>query len=311
MIRIIFLLVFICLVYNHLDSQVFEFSGENVKSGTVEGCTSGAEKVVPVNIPYEYTIIELVNAERRKKELPPLKKNDQLTNSARFHAKDMGENYYFSHESRDADSNITCKTFDRLKSFYSYDAIGENIAYGYSTPSKVHKAWVGSENHYKNIINSNFREIGVGYYHKNSISLKHCWVQDFGKKNNIYPIVINDEAYQTSDTRVNLYIYGESKFDEMRIRNENNSWSNWQPFQSSIAWQLPGKDTCIVQVEMRNSSGSITSKDDIIYNGLGTETNIISCCKEKKDMKLSIYPNPGQVDNMNIYLYVPGDIYAN
>ena len=45
----------------------------------------------------------------------------------------------------------------------SYRVAGENIAYGYSSPSSVHNAWMNSSGHRANILRSSFRYAGVGH----------------------------------------------------------------------------------------------------------------------------------------------------
>jgi uncharacterized protein YkwD len=49
-----------------------------------------------------------------------------------------------------------------------YSIAGENIAYGYSSPSSVHNAWMNSTGHRNNILRSSFRYAGVGHCTKGS-----------------------------------------------------------------------------------------------------------------------------------------------
>ena len=65
---------------------------------------------------------------------------------------------YFSHTSPTYGS-----PFDMMKKFnISYRAAGENIAKGQKTPAEVVKAWMNSQGHRENILNSKYTEIGVG-----------------------------------------------------------------------------------------------------------------------------------------------------
>lgn len=51
-----------------------------------------------------------------------------------------------------------------MKSFgISYRTAGENIAKGQRTPKEVVNAWMNSQGHRANILNSSFTKIGVGY----------------------------------------------------------------------------------------------------------------------------------------------------
>ena len=54
---------------------------------------------------------------------------------------------------------------------------GENIAYGQSSPQAVMEGWMNSSGHRANILNSNFKNIGVGLY-QDERGVNH-WVQLF------------------------------------------------------------------------------------------------------------------------------------
>ncbi|AGK97000.1 CAP domain-containing protein [Clostridium pasteurianum] len=103
-------------------------------------------------------VIRLVNVERSKNGLAPLKANAELSKVATTKAQDMIDKNYFSHTSPTYGS-----PFDMMKKFgINYTAAGENIAYGQKTPSDVMNSWMNSPGHRANILNSNFAEIGVG-----------------------------------------------------------------------------------------------------------------------------------------------------
>jgi len=252
-----------------MNAQVFTDQSTPFKSRMEiksESCASGIENISVVKRSYEYQVVKLLNAKREENGVPPLKLNEDMSRAARYHAKDMSDNFYFSHPSRDADSNITCETFSRMSNFFSYNQAGENIAWGYASPVLVHEAWVNSQVHYENMIHSNYREVGVGYY-SSSTSLRHLWVEDFRKKNDTYPVIINKEEYQTDQLEVEIYIHGKDMFDEMRLKNEDGEWTTWQKFQSTMKWQLSGAKVCTVHVEKRKASSINSSYDDIIYTG--------------------------------------------
>ena len=121
---------------------------------------------------FEGEVVRLVNAERTKNGLSPLKENWQLSRTARIKSEDMRKNGYFSHTSPTYGT-----PFQMLKSFgISYEAAGENIARGQKTPAAVVNAWMNSSGHRANILNPDFTEIGVGY-DKNG----HYWTQLFIK----------------------------------------------------------------------------------------------------------------------------------
>ncbi|TJX15639.1 hypothetical protein E9840_02375 [Tissierella creatinini] len=108
----------------------------------------------------EAEVVRLVNIERQKAGLAPLKASSQLSDVARMKSKDMAENNYFSHT-----SPIYGSPFDMMKQFgISYRTAGENIAKGYLSPSSVMNGWMNSSGHRANILNASFGTIGVGAY---------------------------------------------------------------------------------------------------------------------------------------------------
>jgi len=242
------------------------------EGGDVAPCFTGCGGVygVPSSNPdYEQTLVEMVNAVRAEQTppLPPLKRVATLTDAARYHATDMAVDDYFSHTSYDrVGGNLTkvCEFAERLDTYYTnWLILSENIAAGHSTPAAVMATWMGSEGHRNNILRAASWEIGVGYY-EGSGQYYRYWVQDFGRRRGVYPIVINREAATTDDYHVNLYIYGSGTWPEMRLRNNSEPWGAWRSFQSELAWELPmttGEHT--VWVELRNGTQTSTSSDSI------------------------------------------------
>ncbi|WP_085524033.1 CAP domain-containing protein [Tuberibacillus sp. Marseille-P3662] len=119
---------------------------------------------------FEQKVVELTNQEREQRGLSPLKVDTELSKVAREKSKDMASNNYFSHNSPTYGS-----PFDMMDQFgISYRTAGENIAKGQTSPQDVVDAWMNSEGHRKNILNSDFTHIGVGY-----VSNGDIWTQQF------------------------------------------------------------------------------------------------------------------------------------
>ncbi|WP_162920122.1 S-layer homology domain-containing protein [Paenisporosarcina cavernae] len=120
--------------------------------------------------------IHLVNIERAKEGLNPLKEDGSLSKIAFIKAKDMVENDYFDHV-----SPTYGQPWDMAKHFnYSYSYFGENIALGQRTPAEVVNDWMNSSGHRANILNPNYTQIGASAY-KNSQG-RIYWVHMFAKK---------------------------------------------------------------------------------------------------------------------------------
>lgn len=119
---------------------------------------------------YELEVVELTNVERQKHGLAPLQIDEALSKVARVKSEDMTKQNYFSHNSPTYGS-----PFDMMKQFgISYRTAGENIAMGQRSPQEVVNAWMNSEGHRANILNSNFTHIGVGH-----ASNGNYWTQQF------------------------------------------------------------------------------------------------------------------------------------
>jgi uncharacterized protein YkwD len=226
------------------------------------GC--GGEIAPVVNAGYEAQVVELVNQERASRGLPPLKRVSALDESARYHARDLGEDNYFDHDTYDRTGGTlawVCGTWDRIKAYHPSPR-GENIAAGYLTPQSVMNGWMNSTGHRNNILSTGSWEIGVGYY-AGSGAYGRYWVQNFGQRSGSPPLIINREAAETYVRSVSLYVYGE--WDEIRLRNDDGPWSAWQPFQNTMPWTLSeGLGMRTVYAEMRKSDGQAAAASDTI-----------------------------------------------
>lgn len=105
----------------------------------------------------EQELLDLVNKARKDAGIAPLNFDADLVKCARAKAKDMVAKGYFSHTSPSYGS-----PFEMMRQFnVSYRTAGENIA-GNQTVKGAFDAWMKSEGHRKNILNSNFNFCGFG-----------------------------------------------------------------------------------------------------------------------------------------------------
>jgi uncharacterized protein YkwD len=112
---------------------------------------------------------------------PPLTWNNNLEAAAQGHAQDMNFHNYFSHTSKDgrnSEDRIVAAgyQFNGYRSF----AVGENIASGQQSIAEVNDGWFKSEGHCRNLMNREFKEIGVA---RNGL----YWVEDFGGRESFTP----------------------------------------------------------------------------------------------------------------------------
>jgi uncharacterized protein YkwD len=107
----------------------------------------------------------MLNAQRTRRGLAPLRLDRRLSAAARRHADDMDRRNYFSHDSLGGGSFV-----DRIRrSGYLSGArrwsVGENLAWGThwrSTPRTITQMWMDSPGHRANVLSPMFREVGIG-----------------------------------------------------------------------------------------------------------------------------------------------------
>ena len=145
---------------------LFAFAPAAVSADAPSDCTGADLTPDATNLAQvESSTLCLLNAERTSRGLTALRGNARLRSAALEHSGDMVDHHYFAHEDRSGGGPE-----DRI-----YDAgyiprygpwvIGENIAWGtdyLATPREIVLAWMNSTPHRKNILYTDFREIGIG-----------------------------------------------------------------------------------------------------------------------------------------------------
>ena len=107
--------------------------------------------------PWVETAVALANQERKGRNIPELTVSPTLEQAAALKLSDMEKNGYFAHTSP---AGLTPWSFmDKVG--YGYRYAGENLAIHYTDPGSEHVAWMKSEKHCQNILDPQFREIGI------------------------------------------------------------------------------------------------------------------------------------------------------
>ena len=122
---------------------------------------------------FKQQLVWLVNQERRKHGLAPLRLSSALNNSARAKARDMAKYDYFNHDTPHGRwyAFIYKYAGDRWRT------IGENIARDQDTAEQVFEEWMNSPEHRANILAEKYRVLGIGFARRGS---REYWVQHFG-----------------------------------------------------------------------------------------------------------------------------------
>jgi uncharacterized protein YkwD len=98
------------------------------------------------------------NNQRIANGLGALALNGQLNQAAQAKANDMAARNYWSHNTPDGQTPWTFVS----AAGYDYQAVGENLAYGFATSSDTITGWMNSAGHRANILNSNYLDVGFG-----------------------------------------------------------------------------------------------------------------------------------------------------
>ncbi len=102
--------------------------------------------------------------------------NAQLTEAATAHSLDMVTNNFFDH----VGSNGSTLGSRVSATGYAWSSLGENIAAGYGTVTRVMDGWMASDGHCANIMNPNFTQIGVACV-KGSTGYGDYWTMDLAR----------------------------------------------------------------------------------------------------------------------------------
>lgn len=119
-----------------------------------------------INYDYANSVLEILNEMRADLMLPALEMDASLTESAMLRAAEIS--LYFSHTRPNGNDCFTAIE-------YWEHTVGENIAIGQTGPAHVMESWTNSPGHYRNMMNSEFKSIGIGCFEASGGIL--CWVQ--------------------------------------------------------------------------------------------------------------------------------------
>lgn len=143
----------------YVKVRAYKTSGSRIVTGKYSGIIK-INKYVVVTLADKYAaqVLELVNAERAKEDLPALKASDALNKAANIRAKELvTEN---SPNRPDGRNGCSVLTDEKIV----YETAGENIASGCKTPKDVVEKWLEDAGHRAQIMSSDYTYMGVGYY---------------------------------------------------------------------------------------------------------------------------------------------------
>jgi uncharacterized protein YkwD len=131
----------------------------------------------------------LINRERAVHDERPLRPNARLRRAAQAHTNSMAIDDYFEHVGPRGQTPLArMRAVGYVSSSRVGCEVGENIAWGtlsLATPHAIVAAWMASPGHRANILDSRYRETGIGVSPHPPASLAHgehgaIYTQDFG-----------------------------------------------------------------------------------------------------------------------------------
>lgn len=117
-------------------------------------------------------VLALVNQERSKAGCSPLTTSTPLTSLAQNFSEDMAARGFFDHTDPDGDT-----PWDRAAQAGVQGLAAENIARGQADAQAVMDGWMNSEGHRANILNCDYKTIGIGVHEGSG---GPWWTQNFG-----------------------------------------------------------------------------------------------------------------------------------
>lgn len=146
-------------------------------------CEAQTPQMIPA---MESSIHGWTNAARQQRGRAPLSHNAQLARAAQMQAYAMAVRETMAHTI----DGVTLG--DRVRWVgYQHAGVGENVAFnfGYSNPEwHLFQSWMTSEGHYRNIMNEQFAEMGVGVAQSATGKIYACQV--LGRSASMAPVMV-------------------------------------------------------------------------------------------------------------------------
>ncbi|MDQ6914696.1 MAG: CAP domain-containing protein [Actinomycetota bacterium] len=119
----------------------------------------------PAGAAYPYTeglVRDCANHARRAHGLRPLARSVALDRAARLHARNMARYRFFAHQDPFGRGPAQrAALFDPARRLV---AVGENIAFGFTTAGAACSGWLASPDHRANLLDPRYTSIGAGVW---------------------------------------------------------------------------------------------------------------------------------------------------
>lgn len=230
----------------------------------------------------EARTVYLGNLARRDNGVAPLRWNRELTYAGRWFSWDSTENRpsgFCGHQDTEGHwPDYRARAFG-----YLGGAGAENAFCGYVSPESAIQGWLDSPGHRANLLDPSSREIGLGYYWRDSDGRGYV-TQGFGNDAGYAPVIIENEAVAVTNPNANLYIYDRSSgggfaglgaATQMMVSNEVCfSGATWEAYAANKTWTLTsGVGWRQVYAKTRDVFNRTLTAHDAIYLGANIPLN--------------------------------------
>jgi hypothetical protein len=225
------------------------------------GVACAAPNTIETRLKLLHDYAASVNEARLVRGLPPLKLNESLCEAAQTYAETLlktGQIRHADDQGRRADYRVATVG-------YFYHRLGENLAAGQLSWERAMEMWLQSPPHRANLLNADYRELGIGFTADDAAKYRTAWTQLLGARRHVYPVVINLDAFATDSPMVSVYVHGAREAQAMRYRIGEGVWSEWQTPSEWLRCQLPeweGYHAITVQLRI---DGRVYEACDEIY----------------------------------------------
>lgn len=224
-------------------------------AGTAAACV---ESSTYSKLLHDYAVA--VNEVRLQHGLPPLKLNRQLCAAAQAHAETLLRTGQICH----ADTHGQRADYRATQAGYFYWRLGENLAAGQLSWERALEMWLRSPTHRANLLDADYRELGVGFSTDESTRYRTAWTQLLGARRHVYPVIVNLDALIAETPDVRVYVHGTAQAQAIRYRIGDGAWSEWQRPRAWLHLRLPDREGWYtITVQVRHGERVYEADDDI------------------------------------------------
>lgn len=161
------LALFVCLLISCSGCESDLSTGELVSPGVEEAVTDTEAGTTADFAPFATATLSLINEVRSSgckcgaqnmPAVPALALHTKLNTAAQLHSNDQATNNRMQHEGSDG-SKVGARV---TRAGFSWRTVGENVAWNYPNVDAVVAGWLSSPGHCRNVMNANFRYMGMG-----------------------------------------------------------------------------------------------------------------------------------------------------